>query len=343
MITVNDVSLNFSGQTLFKHVDLKFTPGNCYGIIGANGAGKTTFLRILSGDLEPTTGEVVISKDQRMSVLKQDHFQYDQYTVLDTVIMGNQRLYDIMKEKDALYAKEDFTDADGVKASELEAEFADMDGWEAESDVSRLIQGLGLSEDILYSEMSTLTAKEKVKVLLAQALFGKPDIILLDEPTNHLDIQSREWIEEAVEEYEGNLLFVSHDRYFIDRFATRVWVLEDGQVTVFRGSYGEYRAARERKQAQAVPAPAAAPAEKKEKPRRPGGTKNLEKEVAAAERAVAKAEEQMYELGLQIEEAASDYLKLQELYEQREALEEEILKLYGTWERLSAELEEARG
>ena len=172
MITVNDVSLNFSGQTLFKHVDLKFTPGNCYGIIGANGAGKTTFLRILSGDLEPTTGEVVISKDQRMSVLKQDHFQYDQYTVLDTVIMGNQRLYDIMKEKDALYAKEDFTDADGVKASELEAEFADMDGWEAESDVSRLIQGLGLSEGILYSEMSTLTAKEKVKVLLAQALFG---------------------------------------------------------------------------------------------------------------------------------------------------------------------------
>ena len=191
--------------------------------------------------------------------------------------------------------------------------------------------------------MSTLTAKEKVKVLLAQALFGKPDIILLDEPTNHLDIQSREWIEEAVEEYEGNLLFVSHDRYFIDRFATRVWVLEDGQVTDFRGSYGEYRAARERKQAQAVPAPAAAPAEKKEKPRRPGGTKNLEKEVAAAERAVAKAEEQMYELGLQIEEAASNYLKLQELYEQREALEEEILKLYGTWERLSAELEEARG
>ena len=343
MITVNDVSVNFSGQTLFKHVDLKFTPGNCYGIIGANGAGKTTFLRVLSGDLEPTTGEVIIPKEERMSVLKQDHFQYDAYTVLDTVIMGNQHLYDVMKEKDALYEKEDFTDEDGVKASELEAEFAEMGGWEAESDVSRLIQGLGLSNDILYSEMSSLTAKEKVKVLLAQALFGKPDIILLDEPTNHLDIQSREWIEEAVEEYEGNLLFVSHDRYFIDRFATRVWVLEDGQVTDFRGSYGEYRAARERKQAQAVPAPAAAPAEKKEKPRRPGGTKNLEKEVAAAERAVAKAEEQMYELGLQIEEAAADYLKLQELYEQREALEEEILKLYGTWERLSAELEEARG
>ena len=216
MITVNDVSLNFSGQTLFKHVDLKFTPGNCYGIIGANGAGKTTFLRILSGDLEPTTGEVVISKDQRMSVLKQDHFQYDQYTVLDTVIMGNQRLYDIMKEKDALYAKEDFTDADGVKASELEAEFADMDGWEAESDVSRLIQGLGLSEDILYSEMSTLTAKEKVKVLLAQALFGKPDIILLDEPTNHLDIHAVEWLEDFILECESLIIVVSHDRHFLN-------------------------------------------------------------------------------------------------------------------------------
>ena len=216
MITVNDVSLNFSGQTLFKHVDLKFTPGNCYGIIGANGAGKTTFLRILSGDLEPTTGEVVISKEQRMSVLKQDHFQYDQYTVLDTVIMGNQRLYDIMKEKDALYAKEDFTDEDGVKASELEAEFADMDGWEAESDVSRLIQGLGLSEDILYSEMSTLTAKEKVKVLLAQALFGKPDIILLDEPTNHLDIHAVEWLEDFILECESLIIVVSHDRHFLN-------------------------------------------------------------------------------------------------------------------------------
>ena len=161
MITVNDISMNFSGQTLFKHVDLKFVPGNCYGIIGANGAGKSTFLRILSGDLEPTTGEVIIPKEERMSILKQDHFQYDAYSVLDTVIMGNQNLYDVMKEKDALYEKEDFTDEDGVKASELEAEFAEMGGWEAESDVSRLLQGLGLSNDILYSEMSSLTAKER--------------------------------------------------------------------------------------------------------------------------------------------------------------------------------------
>ena len=237
MITVNDVSLNFSGQTLFKHVDLKFTPGNCYGIIGANGAGKTTFLRILSGDLEPTTGEVVISKDQRMSVLKQDHFQYDQYTVLDTVIMGNQRLYDIMKEKDALYAKEDFTDEDGVKASELEAEFADMDGWEAESDVSRLIQGLGLSEDILYSEMSTLTAKEKVKVLLAQALFGKPDIILLDEPTNHLDIQAIQWLEDFILECESLIIVVSHDRHFLNTVCTNIVDVDYGGIRMYVGNY----------------------------------------------------------------------------------------------------------
>ena len=237
MITVNDVSLNFSGQTLFKHVDLKFTPGNCYGIIGANGAGKTTFLRILSGDLEPTTGEVVISKDQRMSVLKQDHFQYDQYTVLDTVIMGNQRLYDIMKEKDALYAKEDFTDADGVKASELEAEFANMDGWEAESDVSRLIQGLGLSEDILYSEMSTLTAKEKVKVLLAQALFGKPDIILLDEPTNHLDIHAVEWLEDFILECESLIIVVSHDRHFLNTVCTNIVDVDYGGIKMYVGNY----------------------------------------------------------------------------------------------------------
>ena len=237
MITVSNLGMQFGGQWLFQHVDLQFLPGNCYGIIGANGAGKTTFLRILSGDLEPTTGEVVISKDQRMSVLKQDHFQYDQYTVLDTVIMGNQRLYDIMKEKDALYAKEDFTDADGVKASELEAEFADMDGWEAESDVSRLIQGLGLSEDILYSEMSTLTAKEKVKVLLAQALFGKPDIILLDEPTNHLDIHAVEWLEDFILECESLIIVVSHDRHFLNTVCTNIVDVDYGGIKMYVGNY----------------------------------------------------------------------------------------------------------
>ncbi len=237
MITVNDVSMNFSGQTLFKHVDLKFVPGNCYGIIGANGAGKSTFLRILSGDLEPTTGEVVISKEDRMSILKQDHFQYDAYTVLDTVIMGNHYLYDVMKEKDALYEKEDFTDEDGVKASELEAEFAEMGGWEAESDVSRLIQGLGLSNDILYSEMSALTAKEKVKVLLAQALFGKPDIILLDEPTNHLDIQAIEWLEDFLMDCEALTLVVSHDRHFLNTVCTNIVDVDYGQIKMYVGNY----------------------------------------------------------------------------------------------------------
>ena len=237
MITVNDVSMNFSGQTLFKHVDLKFIPGNCYGIIGANGAGKSTFLRILSGDLEPTTGEVIILKEERMSILKQDHFQYDAYTVLDTVILGNQHLYDIMKEKDALYEKEDFTDEDGVRASELEAEFAEMGGWEAESDASRLLQGLGLPGDILYSEMSSLTAKEKVKVLLAQALFGKPDIILLDEPTNHLDIQAIEWLEDFLLDCEALTLVVSHDRHFLNTVCTNIVDVDYGQIKMYVGNY----------------------------------------------------------------------------------------------------------
>ena len=237
MITVSDVSVNFTGQSLFKHVDLKFTPGNCYGIIGANGAGKTTFLRILSGDLEPSSGEVIIPANERMSVLKQDHFQYDQYTVLDTVIMGNQHLYDVMKEKDALYEKEDFSDEDGVRASELEGEFAEMGGWEAESDVSRLIQGLGLSNDILYSEMSSLTAKEKVKVLLAQALFGKPDIILLDEPTNHLDLAAIEWLEDFLMSYEGLIIVVSHDRYFLNTVCTSIVDVDYGQIKMYVGNY----------------------------------------------------------------------------------------------------------
>jgi len=239
MIDVSNLTFGYEGspELIFDHVGFQIDSSWKLGFTGRNGRGKTTFLRILSGDLEPTTGEVVISKDQRMSVLKQDHFQYDQYTVLDTVIMGNQRLYDIMKEKDALYAKEDFTDADGVKASELEAEFADMDGWEAESDVSRLIQGLGLSEDILYSEMSTLTAKEKVKVLLAQALFGKPDIILLDEPTNHLDIHAVEWLEDFILECESLIIVVSHDRHFLNTVCTNIVDVDYGGIKMYVGNY----------------------------------------------------------------------------------------------------------
>ncbi len=237
MITVTNVSMNFSGQPLFKDVDLKFTPGNCYGIIGANGAGKTTFLRILSGDLDPTTGSVSYPSTMRMSVLKQDHFAFEEYTVLDTIIMGNQRLYDIMKQKDELYAKEDFTDEDGILASELEGEFAELDGWEAESNASRLIQGLGLSQDILYDQMSTLTAKEKVKVLLAQALFGSPDIILLDEPTNHLDIGAIEWLEDFLMEYEGLVIVVSHDRHFLNTVCTNIVDVDYGKIKMYVGNY----------------------------------------------------------------------------------------------------------
>ncbi|WP_425756515.1 ABC-F family ATP-binding cassette domain-containing protein [Ihubacter sp. rT4E-8] len=237
MIDVVNVSLNFSGQPLFKDVDLKFTPGNCYGIIGANGAGKSTFLRILSGDLEPTTGHVSVKPGVRMSVLKQDHFAYDAYTVLDTVIMGNARLYQVMQEKDAIYMKEDFSDADGIKAAELEAEFAEMDGWEAESDVSRLIQGLGLSNDILYSQMSALTAKEKVKALLAQALFGNPGIILLDEPTNHLDVKAINWLEDFLMDYDGTVIVVSHDRHFLNTVCTNIVDVDYGKIKMYVGNY----------------------------------------------------------------------------------------------------------
>lgn len=196
MIHIQNVSLNFSGQDLFSHVDLKFLPGNCYGVIGANGAGKSTFLRILSGELEPSSGEIVIDKKTRMSVLKQNHYAYEEFTVLDTIIQGNPRLYEIMKQKDALYAKEDFNEEDGNLAAELEAEFAELNGWDAETDASRLLQGLGISTNQLYNSMKVLADKERIKVLLAQALFGKPDIILLDEPTNHLDLSSVSWLED---------------------------------------------------------------------------------------------------------------------------------------------------
>lgn len=237
MITVTNVSLNFSGQNLFSDVNLKFTPGNCYGVIGANGAGKSTFLKILSGELDSTTGEVSIDPNCRMSVLKQDHFAYDEYTVLDTIIMGNKRLYDIMKEKDALYEKEDFSDEDGIKAAELEAEFAEMDGWEADSNASKLMQGLGLDESIMYSQMADLGGNEKVKVLLAQALFGDLDIILLDEPTNHLDLQAIEWLEDFLLDYEGTVIVVSHDRYFLNVVCTHIVDIDYSKVKMYVGNY----------------------------------------------------------------------------------------------------------
>lgn len=237
MITVTNVSLNFNGTNLFKDVNLKFTPGNCYGIIGANGAGKSTFLKILSGELDSSTGDVSIPENVRMSVLKQDHFAFDEFSVLDTIIMGNQKLYDIMKEKDALYEKPDFSEEDGIRASELEAEFAELDGWEAESNASRLIQGLGLSESILDEQMAGLSGNDKVKILLAQALFGSPDIILLDEPTNHLDIMAVKWLEDFLLEYPGTIIVVSHDRHFLNTVCTHIVDIDYTQIKMYVGNY----------------------------------------------------------------------------------------------------------
>ena len=237
MITVSNVSLQFGGDTLFKNVNLQFNAGNCYGVIGANGAGKSTFLKILCGVLPPTTGEGTIPNELRRSVLTQDHFAYDAYTVLDTVIMGNERLYAIMQEKDALYAKPDFSEEDGNHAAELEAEFAELNGWEAESDVSKLLQGLGLSEDLLYQTMGDLSGNEKVKILLAQALFGNPDIILMDEPTNHLDIDAITWLEDFLSEYFGTVIVVSHDRHFLNNVCTHIVDIDYTQIKMYVGNY----------------------------------------------------------------------------------------------------------
>ena len=237
MITVSDVSLNFGGQNLFTHVDLKFTAGNCYGVIGANGAGKSTFLRILSGDLDPSSGTVAIDPKTRMSVLKQDHFAFDEYSVLDTIILGNPRLYEIIQQKEALYAKEDFSDEDGVLASELEGEFAELNGWEIETDAARLLQGLGLDSALLEAPMNTLSDKEKVKILLAQALFGQPDIILLDEPTNHLDIASIRWLEDFLMDYMGTVIVVSHDRHFLNNVCTHIVDVDYNKIKIYVGNY----------------------------------------------------------------------------------------------------------
>ncbi len=237
MISANNVTLRLGKKALFEDVNIKFTEGNCYGLIGANGAGKSTFLKILSKELDSTSGEIAITPGQRLSFLKQDHFQYDEYTVMDTVIMGNARLYEIMKEKDAIYAKEDFTDADGIRASELEGEFADMDGWEAESNASMLLNGLGIETDLHYSVMKDLTGAQKVKILLAQALFGNPDILLLDEPTNHLDLDAIAWLEEFLINFENTVIVVSHDRYFLNKVCTHIADIDYGKIQLYAGNY----------------------------------------------------------------------------------------------------------
>lgn len=239
MITISDLALQYSGTFLFQHVDLQFTAGNCYGVIGANGAGKSTFLKLLSGELDSTKGTISIKPGLRMSVLKQDQFRYDAYTILDTVIMGNQRLYDIMKQKDALYAKPDFSDEDGLLASELETEFAELNGWEAESDASRILQGLGVPVELHNDRMADTDGRIKVKVLLAQALFGQPDIILLDEPTNNLDIESINWLENFILDYEDNglVIVVSHDRHFLNTVCTHIVDIDYGKIRMYVGNY----------------------------------------------------------------------------------------------------------
>ncbi len=237
MIQANNVTLRVGKKALFEDVNIKFTEGNCYGLIGANGAGKSTFLKILSGVLETTNGDVTLTPGQRLSVLEQDHFKYDAYPVMDTVIMGNERLYQIMKEKDAIYAKEDFSDEDGIRASELEAEFAEMDGWDAETNAAMLLNGLGIETDMHYSEMSTLNGNEKVKVLLAKALFGNPDILLLDEPTNHLDLDAIAWLEEFLINFENTVIVVSHDRYFLNKVCTHIADIDYGKIQLYAGNY----------------------------------------------------------------------------------------------------------
>lgn len=237
MIAAINVTLRLGKKALFEDVNIKFTEGNCYGLIGANGAGKSTFLKILSGQLEPTNGDITITAGQRLSFLEQDHFKYDAYTVLDTVIMGNTRLYEIMKEKEAIYAKEDFTDEDGIKASELEGEFAEMNGWEAESDAEQLLNGLGIDPEYHYSLMADLNGSQKVKVLLAKALFGNPDILLLDEPTNHLDLDAIAWLEEFLINFENTVIVVSHDRYFLNKVCTHTADIDYGKIQLYAGNY----------------------------------------------------------------------------------------------------------
>ncbi|MBQ1848902.1 MAG: ATP-binding cassette domain-containing protein [Lachnospiraceae bacterium] len=237
MISANNVTYRVGKKALFEDVNIKFTEGNCYGLIGANGAGKSTFLKILSGDLETTKGDIVITPGQRLSVLEQDHFKYDDYQVMDTVIMGNQRLYEVMKEKDAIYAKEDFSEEDGIRASELEGEFAEMDGWEAESNAAQLLNGLGIDTEYHYSTMRDLDGSLKVKVLLAKALFGNPDILLLDEPTNHLDLDAIAWLEDFLIDFENTVIVVSHDRYFLNKVCTHTADIDYGKIQLYAGNY----------------------------------------------------------------------------------------------------------
>ena len=344
MISANNITLRLGKKALFEDVNVKFTEGNCYGLIGANGAGKSTFLKILSGQLEPTSGDIVITPGQRLSFLQQDHFKYDEYTVLDTVIMGNKRLYDIMKEKDAIYMKEDFSDEDGIRASELEAEFADMDGWNAESDAATLLNGLGIPTELHYAQMADLNGSEKVKVLLAQALFGNPDILLLDEPTNHLDASSREELEKTLLDYSGTMLIVSHDRYFINKIADRILLLTNNGVKEYLGNYDYYLERTTAEKSGAVPTENKRDKKEKtqndyflqkqkqsEERKRQTKLKKAEAEIERLDEEIAKTQEL-----LSSKEVAADYEKLMELSKLLEDLQKQQEEQYEIWEELES-------
>ena len=331
MLQVTNVGLRFGDKELYKDVNLKFTKGNCYGIIGANGAGKTTFLKILAGDIEPNTGSVSITEKERMSVLRQDHFKYDEDTVLDVVIMGHARLYEIMKEKDALYMKEDFSEEDGIKAAELEGEFAELDGWDAETNAEKILMGLGIDKDLHYKQMKELEGGEKVKVLLAQALFGKPEILLLDEPTNHLDISSKEVLEEALKSFEGTILFISHDRYFINKIATRVIEVQKDQCLSYNGNYDDYLA-------QKTPVIETTQKVVTESKQRQIIDKKTKNEIKKLERTIDSLEKEINSLKeeLNSEEVMNNYKKYNEITDSIEEKEMELMETMEKWEQLQA-------
>ena len=350
MISANNVTLRIGKKALFEDVNIKFTEGNCYGLIGANGAGKSTFLKILTGQIEPSKGDVSITPGQRLSFLEQDHFKYDEYNVLDTVIMGNDRLYQIMKEKEAIYAKEDFTEEDGNKASELEAEFADMNGWEAESDAAQLLNGLGIGTDLHYKTMAELNGSEKVKVLLAKALFGNPDILLLDEPTNHLDIVSKEILENALNSYTGTILYVSHDRYFINATATRIIELTNRNIVNYIGNYDYYLEKRDILTAKASPDAQLSSSDNTTKKdsklswqqsrEEQNKLKKKQNEIKKTEIRIAEIEDRLSAIDTEYSDPSigSNTARLMELHNESTQLKKELDELYEHWEELMDEI-----
>ena len=350
MISANNVTLRIGKKALFEDVNIKFTEGNCYGLIGANGAGKSTFLKILTGQIEPSKGDVSITPGQRLSFLEQDHFKYDEYNVLDTVIMGNDRLYQIMKEKEAIYAKEDFTEEDGNKASELEAEFADMNGWEAESDAAQLLNGLGIGTDLHYKTMAELNGSEKVKVLLAKALFGNPDILLLDEPTNHLDIVSKEILENALNSYTGTILYVSHDRYFINATATRIIELTNQNIVNYIGNYDYYLEKRDILTAKASPDAQLSSSDNTTKKdsklswqqsrEEQNKLKKKQNEIKKTEIRIAEIEDRLSAIDTEYSDPSigSNTARLMELHNESTQLKKELDELYEHWEELMDEI-----